>query len=228
MYRPPLAAMVVVTGSRGSMIALLLALLVFFLHGRSLKLKLKVGLVVLFTVGLLAWLSYEIEPVRERWERTYYEGDTAGRDAIFSAAWEMFLEKPIAGWGPANHIYEVGSRLGLYTVRDTHNVILWILTESGLLGAVPFFAGFWLCWCAAWNARHGIQGALPMSLVLFVLVRAMSGSDNYDKLFWFVLAYALSGASYVTVRWPKHTQVYSAHSSSGKPARLQNPPEVAA
>ena len=190
-----LAVMIVVTGSRGAMIALFLALLVFFLHGRSLKVKLKVGVVVVLALGFLGWLSYEIEPVRERWEKTYYEGDTAGRDVIFAAAWEMFLEKPLLGWGPANNISELGSRLGLRYARDTHNIYLWVLTEAGLLGAAFFFTGLWLCWQAAWKACNGIQGALPMALLLFLLVNGLKGTNHMEKLFWVVLAYAVASAT---------------------------------
>ncbi len=95
-----LAISIVITGSRGVAVAITAGLLVLFLKGKSLKFKLKIGTVVILALVSLGWLSYEIQPIRERWERTYYEGDTAGRDAIYSAAWEMFLEKPLAGWGP--------------------------------------------------------------------------------------------------------------------------------
>ena len=72
---------------------------------------------------------------------------------FFSAAWEMFLEKPLIGWGPANNISELGSRLGLGSaIGMPHNVYLWLLTETGLLGTVPFLAGLWLCW------RRGMEG----------------------------------------------------------------------
>jgi O-antigen ligase len=221
-----LALSIVITGSRGSIIAVMAGLLVLFLKGKTLKFKLKMGTVVILAVSLLGWLSYEIPAVRERWERTYYEGDTAGRDAIFGAAWEIFLEKPFTGWGPVNHIYEVGSRLGLGDSKDTHNIVLWILTESGLVGAVPFFWGLLLCWRAAWRSRHGIQGSLPMSLLVFILIRGMSGSAHYDKLFWVVLAYALSSASYVSVGWPKRTQADSAGSYLSREPQLRRPPQV--
>jgi len=79
--------------------------------------------VVVLAVAFLGWLSYKIEPVRERWEATYYEGDTTGRDVIFSAAQEMFLEKLLTGWGPTNHVFELGWRLGLSRARITTTYI---------------------------------------------------------------------------------------------------------
>ena len=219
-----LAVMIVVTGSRGAMIALFLALLVFFLQGRSLKVKLKVGVVIVLALGFLGWLSYEIEPVRERWEKTYYEGDTAGRDVIFAAAWEMFLEKPLLGWGPVNNVSELGSRLGLSNVRDTHNIYLFLLTETGALGAAFFLAGLWFCSHAAWKARNGIQGALPMSLLLFLLVNGMKGTNHTEKIFWVVLAYAFASANALSIARGARPVVASPREQSTK---VDRSPQVA-
>ena len=186
-----LAVAIVTTGSRGVNLALVGALLVFFSQGKNLKFKLKVSLIVLLAIVFLGWLSYIIEPVRERWARAYFEEDTSGRDEIFAASWEMFLEKPLIGWGPANHLFELGSRVHQRGFRDTHNLILWIFTESGLLGAVPFFSGLWLCWLGAWRARNS-EGASPIAMLLMFLAAGMSISLHGDKLSWIVLAYALA------------------------------------
>jgi O-antigen ligase len=219
-----LAVMIVVTGSRGAMIALLLALLVFFLHDKDLRVKLKVGSAVVLAVGVLGWLSYAIEPVRERWEKTYYEGDTAGREVIFAAAWEMFLEKPLTGWGPGYNISELGSRLGLRHDRDTHNIYLWLLTEAGLLGTAFFLAGLWFCWHAAWKARSSIQGALPMALLLFLLIVGMKGTIHTDKFFWVVLAYAVASTSGGSAGRAGNQQTAGSLDYSGK---LRRPPQIA-
>ena len=51
-------------------------------------------------------------------------------------AWNMFIQAPIMGWGPGNHIIELGSRFGRKPL-DTHNGYLWVLTETGLAGQSP-------------------------------------------------------------------------------------------
>src|SRR5262249_50542735 len=71
----------------------------------------------------------------------------------------------------------------------------------GLLGAVPFFAGLWLCWHAAWKARHSIQGVVPVALLLCFLTITAKGTWLTDKLFWVVLAYALASSSPVSRSW---------------------------
>jgi len=178
-------------------LALLAGFLAFLLRG-GLGSKLKVGLFVILAVTLLGVASYRIEAVRVRWESTFREGEVAGRDIIFSAAWKMFEEKPLIGWGPVYHLSELGSRLGVST-RDPHSLYLWLLTEGGLLGAFPFLAGLWFSWHAAWKARDSIQGALPMAMVLCILIANLKGTGFIDKLFWFVLAYAQASSSYVSL-----------------------------
>jgi O-antigen ligase len=212
-----LALMIVITGSRGAMIGVFIALLVFFLNGRELKVKLRVGVAILVAVGLLGWASYAVQPVRERWERTYYEGDTAGRDIIFATAWEMFLEKPVLGWGPKDHISVLGARVGYRGVLDTHNIYLWLLTETGLVGATFFIAGLWLCCLAAWQARNGSERALPMSLLTFLLINGMKGTNHTEKLFWIILAYAVASASVTSIGWKARIkqQAFRAAMNSG-------------
>jgi O-antigen ligase len=205
-----LAVTLIRTGSRGAMLALMVGLLMFFLHGKSLGAKLKIALVALLVIGFLGIAAYQIEAVRVRWERTLLEGETAGRDKIFSMAWEMVKEKPIIGWGPVHHYAELGSRLRYPGPgRDPHNLYLWILTEVGIVGAIPFFAGVWLCGYAAWQARYTIQGVLPLAMVACLLMVNMSGSWHNRKLFWIVLAYALASRSYAVL--PQYQRLPSLH-----------------
>jgi len=197
-----LVAAIIATGSRGAIIALMVGLVAFLLRGRSLATKLKAGLIVLVSISSLVWASYQIEYVRERWERTFAEGDVAGREHIFREAWSLFEEKPLFGWGPIGCWYELSARLGdPKWSKDPHNLYLWILVETGLLGAIPFFSGLWLCVHAAWRTRHGIHGILPLMMIFCLLVINLKGTWLTGKLFWIVLAYALASGSYATLPW---------------------------
>jgi len=161
-----LALEIVRTGSRGSIVALIMSLMAFPLK-KTKRFASKLGIVLagILVVGFLVWASFSIKSVRERWESTFETGETAGRNTIYSNALDMFLEKPILGWGPVTHRAELGSRLGL-PFRDTHNLYLYILTETGILGGIPFFIGLWLCLQSAWKARDGFQGSCPLPWLL--------------------------------------------------------------
>ena len=176
-----LAIAIVRTGSRGAVIALIVGFLAFPLKKtKRLSSKIQLVLIGVLAIGFLAWTSYQSESVRERWESTFATGETAGRDTIFSKAWDMFLERPLFGWGPVTNYYELGSRLGL-PYRDTHNLYLWVLTETGMLGAIPFFIGLWFCLWAAWRARNGLQGVLPLAMLLCLLINNMASTTRAES-----------------------------------------------
>ena len=143
---------------------------------------------------LLAMISAS-EMARTRWELTLEQGNMAGREVIFPAAWFMFLDRPILGWGAQASVYELGKRLGEYHTRDTHNLYLWVLTEDGLLGFIPYFWAVWLCARSAWRSRRLLYGLVPMALLSTVLVVNLSLTWQYRKLHWLFLGLALASAS---------------------------------
>jgi O-antigen ligase len=154
-------------------------------------------LVVTAAIGLGIWVTYRSETMERRFERTLNEGSLANREEIYPEAWGMFLDKPLLGWGPTINMWELGSRVGErdHPFRDTHDLLLEVLTVTGALGAIPFFAGILLCLRAAWKARHGPAGVLPLALLVFILVSNIGANLLYSKITWIVLAYALASHS---------------------------------
>ena len=221
---PLLLILIVRTGSRGNLLALLLAMLALVIKPHAIRENLKTSFMVLVAITTLAFASYQIEFVRERWERTFEEGDVAGRENIYGAAVEMFLDSPIIGWGPVNHYFELGSRLGLLWLRDPHNIYLWILNETGLVGAVLFFGGLWLCWSSAWKARKTTQGVVPMVMLFYLLLANLKGSGHFDKFFWLVLAYAAAAGTHsLVVGYSRRPRNAVSSKRRGGPQRSRNP-----
>ena len=188
-----IGSQIVLSGSRGGMMALAAGLLTLLLEGGGVQKRLKNVLIVGSAMGFLLWFVTHSEQVMTRWTLALSEGNLASREDIFPRAWGMFLERPLAGWGPVKHYYELGHRCGTET-RDTHNLVLWVLTQVGLLGFIPYGLGVWSCLGAAWRARRGPRGALPMALMATVLVSNMSGTRDNGKLHWFALAFAVASA----------------------------------
>jgi hypothetical protein len=200
---------VVRTGARGNLLALMLALMVLTVKPSFIIERMKTILIAFLVIVSMAVASYQIDAVRERWERTVYEGDVAGRQILLPAAWGMFLEKPIIGWGPVSQNREMAARTGR-PGGDVHNLYLWLLLELGLLGASPFFIGLWFCWRSAWHARRSVQGSLPLALLFFLLAVNMKGTYLYVKLSWVVLAYALASSSYAIASSRNYLQRFPA------------------
>ena len=130
---------------------------------------------------------------------------SAGADRRARLIWiqgvAMFLERPILGWGPVDFLYELGSRLNL-PYRDPHNGILWLLLEVGIVGALFFFAGFYLCARASWKSRTGPEGILPLALMVMAAAMNFGGSDISRKPMWFVLAIALA-SPVISAKWQR-------------------------
>lgn len=192
----PAAALLLVglvhTGSRGGTLATLVGLATFALAPGRRRFK---GLgVMLIAVGGLVWVVTTSDVMRNRLHPTEGVEALAGRERIFPALWQMFAEKPALGWGPINNQYELALRLNerKYASRDAHNLILELMTSVGLGGALPFIIGLALCSLAAWRARHGPYGVLPLAMLLAQITANMSSTFLANKLFWLVLGFTMA------------------------------------
>jgi O-antigen ligase len=182
---------VVRTGSRGAAVALACGVGVLMLTKGSAWMRLRNVVVAGIALISLVALVATNEVSRRRWEVSVERRSMAGREFIYPAAVRMFLQKPVLGWGAGNHIVELGARTGNPT-RDTHNLYLWVLTEDGVIGAIPYFAGLWLCWRAAWRARRTSHGLVPLALLSTTLIMNMDLTWQCRKIQWMVLGLAMA------------------------------------
>ena len=206
------------TGSRGGLLALAAGLMTLFLaRNESMWARVRSGAVAVLSLALIAAFVYQTPVMRNRVSDTARSGAMAGREDLYPLVGQMFLEKPILGWGPLNNQYELslreGSRYFNRPRRDTHNIVFETLTATGIVGALLFCLGMWLCLRAGWRARAGPEGILPLALCVTVLTSNMSGNWMASKVLWFAFAYAVASARYAataqaTARPPADTPVF--------------------
>jgi O-antigen ligase len=180
------------TGSRGGLLALVGGVLVFALAASSLRARLRNMAIGLLAISLLLAGTLQLPVMKNRWEDSVRTGNLAGREQLYPASWTMFLERPVLGWGPVTNTYELAQRIGdrERPHRAAHNIVLELLTATGLMGALPFLVGGWICVRQAWRARHSGHGVLPLALLCSVFLSNMSGDWIASKLIWVVLAFA--------------------------------------
>lgn len=190
------------TGSRGALTALLAGFAGLAICGEqgSLKKRALLTLALLSGLGLMIRREFQYStPMAERLQLTVDEGDTAGRTGIYDAAWTMFEERPLFGFGGANNRFVLGAQLNYAyrdtgaVDRDTHNTYLAVLTEVGLVGGLPFLAALLLAWVHAWRHGRRTGDGLPFALMCALLVSSASGTGTRQKLFWIVFAAAAAG-----------------------------------
>ncbi len=205
-FRPPLlawpvmalvAAPILGTGSRGGLLALGAGLFGFVFTAGSVRARARAVGIVLCGVLLFAGAVLQSEKVRARFAQTVEGGDLTLRELSYPLAVRMIVERPVLGWGPAGNAMELGRRLGhpAYPRMDTHNLLLYILTASGLVGALPFLAATWLCFRSAWKGRAGPYGVLPLAMVLATLAADMSVTGLDWKQHWIVMGFALAAGA---------------------------------
>ncbi|HXM37884.1 MAG TPA: O-antigen ligase family protein [Gemmatimonadales bacterium] len=199
----PLAAMIgfaiVQTGSRGGLACAAVGMLALLWQGRTAWVRVRSVLVGLAALGLLAFGAWQSDMFRTRLTAAS-EGSLAGRERIYPATIEMISERPLLGWGPTENQYEIARRMGedKKEHRDAHNIVLELLSATGVLGAIPFLIGLGLCVVAAWRARRGSFHMLPFALLVTVLTGTISGTWIASKILW--LAFAIVVASGEVVR----------------------------
>lgn len=182
------------TGSRGGLASLVGGVLVFALAAHTLRARLRNAAIAALAIALLIFGILRLPVMKNRLVDSMKTGNMAGREQLYPALWTMFLEKPALGWGPVANTYELAQRIGERErpLRAAHNIVLELLTATGVVGAIPFLVGAWLCARAAWRSRRGSHGVLPLALFCSVLISNMSGDWIAAKLIWIILAYAFA------------------------------------
>lgn len=191
----PLLAVAVRTGSRTGIAAFLIGFAICLFFSRQSGYR--AAAVLLFTLVTLAMavLVIRYPTVVTRFEKAS-EGNLAGRQDIIPAAMAMVAEKPVLGWKPILYWEELGRRTGrVFGSRDAHNLVLHLLLEVGIVGAVPFLIGIALCIRGAWRARNHPIGILPFALLMTSLSSNLSLTYIARKPQWLIFALAVTAAT---------------------------------
>jgi O-antigen ligase len=120
-----------------------IVVLIFRSHNRKLR-RLCVVVSVIGVLGLLAALSSE-DQHRALTDRLQESGPVDFREAVYAGGWQMFLEKPIAGWGVNQMPTELARHVSGCKKKELypHNTYLELLVEHGIAGLALYV---WLMW----------------------------------------------------------------------------------
>src|SRR5437588_9839385 len=86
-------------------------------------------------------------------ERAEVGGAVDFGGAVYAGAWQMFLDRPLTGWGINQMPAELAQHVTGYKERDLypHNTYLELLVEHGIAGLAFYL---WLMW-AIWRLVRG-------------------------------------------------------------------------
>jgi O-antigen ligase len=154
----PFAILATMTRAVWLSFAASIGLLIFRSNHRKLRLVC-ITLAVIGGLGVLTILSFD-DQRRALSDRFEESGPIAFREAVYAGGWQMFLEKPLTGWGVNRMPTELARHVSGYSEKELypHNTYLELLVEHGVLGLALYV---WLMWELF---RLG-RGAVPRSEV---------------------------------------------------------------
>jgi O-antigen ligase len=147
----PIAILATMTRAVWLSFAASMGVLILRSHNRRLRL-ICVGVAIVAVVGLFMALSFD-EQRHALTERLQESGPLDFRQAVYAAGWQMFLEKPVTGWGVNQMPAELARHVSGYKEKELypHNTYLELLVEHGIFGLALYA---WLMW-ELWQLGRG-------------------------------------------------------------------------
>ena len=132
----PLAILATMTRAVWLSFAVATFLLLFHTSSKRLR-RAGLWLVVAGSTGLLVALSFA-DMQTSLQDRAEERGPVEIRWGVYKAGWQMFLERPLSGWGTNQMPSELANRMTDYHLQAfwVHNTYLEILVEHGIVGII--------------------------------------------------------------------------------------------
>ena len=151
--------------SRSALAAQLAVIVLARFDPHSLRSYVRTGAAVIGSAIVALVAVFEYAPLHHR----FFHGDTTsiggftlnvtGRDALWSANWGWFKEKPWIGWGAGSSDTMTAALPG-HNAGHPHNDYLRLLVDYGVVGLALWLIGFFLlitiCW-KAWGSMRGTR-----------------------------------------------------------------------
>jgi O-antigen ligase len=145
----PLAILATMTRAVWLSFVLSVAGLMFLSRNRNLR-RICAAIAIMGVFGLLVALSFD-DHERALSDRLQESGPLDFREAVYTGGWQMFMEKPLTGWGVNQMPAELARHVSGYHEKELypHNTYLELLVEHGVFGLAAYF---WLMW-ELWKLR---------------------------------------------------------------------------
>jgi putative inorganic carbon (hco3(-)) transporter len=145
----PLAIVATMTRAVWLSFAVSMGALIFLSRSRGLR-RAGIAIAIVGLLSLIAILTFG-DQQRALSDRLHESGPLDFREAVYEGGWQMFLEKPLTGWGINQMPTELAKHVSGYSEKELypHNTYLELLVEHGILG---FALYLWLMW-ELWRLR---------------------------------------------------------------------------
>ncbi len=130
----PIAILATMTRAVWLSFVVSVGVLIFRSDNRRLR-RASIAVAIVGALGLLITLSWD-DQRRALIDRLKESGPLEFRSAVYAASWQMFMEKPLTGWGVNQLPAELARHVSGYKEKELypHNTYLELLVEHGILG----------------------------------------------------------------------------------------------
>lgn len=182
-YIPAAFFSILLTASRGGLIATFPAFLYIILSFDQFKLSSRILILILLTSSMFAVLEFVPQASFDRLSTaatSISTGDLSGRGHIWLEGIQVFVDHPIIGVGSR------GFRHAIESGRPPHNTFLSVLVDLGIIGFVLF------AFTLAITVFHAIQQSkresrLWLTILLILAVGFMIHNAEQKKIVWLFL-----------------------------------------
>ena len=131
--------------------------MIFRARNRALR-RLCLAVAIVGVLGLLVTLNVD-DRRRALTDRLEESGPLDYRQAVYLGSWQMFLERPLTGWGVNQMPFELARHVSGYKekVLYPHNTYLEILVEHGVVGLALYLWLMWEIFRLSRGARPGVE-----------------------------------------------------------------------
>lgn len=132
----PLSVAIVATKTRGVWLSFAVSVLWLLLRDKTMRLRSVWGLLTLASLSGLFCLSSVLDASGALEDRLQDRNSVEFRMAAYQAGWEMFLARPLTGWGTTELQTTLADRIRGFRGQSfaIHNTYLEILLEHGICG----------------------------------------------------------------------------------------------
>lgn len=194
-YLPVAVVSIGLTGSRGGLLASIVALTIVPLSMTRLSPnRLAITIATLLLSGALA-VAYVPEKIVDRLATTSTEVEDlrlGGRFKLWKAGLRAFPEHPLLGYGTAGYIRAISPQLGQAS-QVAHNSFISVLVEQGLIGLILYLLMFITAYRAV-RRLPLLERRFGLVLMATLFAAMLPLTWEHRRPLWFILA-ALVGLS---------------------------------
>ncbi|MEO0096944.1 MAG: O-antigen ligase family protein [candidate division WOR-3 bacterium] len=168
---PLLLYLLLLSGTRGAILALFVCLFIFFFL-KIKNLKEKIIFVLLFI--FLFFIFYSLLPTMITERLTYFQDESSvNRLEAFSLAFKNFLDSPIIGKGLGSFPYYT------YNFIYPHNIFTEFASETGFLGLIPFIIYILICFKKVFKKfqEKSLVSLFPAFLFIYTFIHSQFSFD---------------------------------------------------